>query len=184
MREPDRARLLYRLRELRENGVRIIFDCNFRPILWGSHEKNEDSPETNALPWYEKAIAASDIVFISRDEIRVLGLASGTESRDVCTAVRNAGATEAVLKDGGGYCHIATAENEVSVPARRLETVVDTTAAGDSFSAAYILGRHLGLSPEAAAAGAHVLAAAVVSNRGAAIPADAMPDVFPGTLLS
>ena len=53
--------------------------------------------------------------------------------------------------------------------------VVDTTAAGDSFAAAYIAARLHGLPPEAAAAAGHALAGAVVAHRGAIIPAAAMP---------
>ena len=51
---------------------------------------------------------------------------------------------ELVIKDGAAPC-VLRAEGEVRrVPAIRVERVVDTTAAGDSFSAAYLLGRLLG----------------------------------------
>ncbi len=58
---------------------------------------------------------------------------------------------------------------------RRAARVVDTTAAGDSFAAAYLAARIAGLAPEAAAAEAHRLAGAVIGHRGAVIPRDAMP---------
>jgi len=60
--------------------------------------------------------------------------------------------------------------------------VVDTTAAGDSFSAAYLLGRLLGLPVEESARAAHAVAAAVVQHPGAIVPADATPDVFAGQI--
>ncbi|MDL2271717.1 sugar kinase, partial [Desulfovibrio sp. OttesenSCG-928-I05] len=77
LRETGRARLLARLRELHERGTRIIFDCNFRPILWKGD--GTEKPETNALPWYREIMAVADLVFISRDEIQVLGLPPDTD---------------------------------------------------------------------------------------------------------
>ncbi|HEY8610369.1 MAG TPA: PfkB family carbohydrate kinase, partial [Roseomonas sp.] len=52
----------------------------------------------------------------------------------------------------------------------------DTTAAGDSFAAAYLAARLKGLLPEAAARAGHRLAGAVIRHPGAIIPRDAMPD--------
>jgi 2-dehydro-3-deoxygluconokinase len=47
---------------------------------------------------------------------------------------------------------------------------VDTTAAGDSFNAAYIAARLSGDGPSAAAGLAHRLAAEVIRHRGAIMP--------------
>jgi 2-dehydro-3-deoxygluconokinase len=47
---------------------------------------------------------------------------------------------------------------------------VDTTAAGDSFNAAYIAARMVGKGPAEAAAAAHRLAAQVIRHRGALMP--------------
>jgi len=49
---------------------------------------------------------------------------------------------------------------------------VDTTAAGDSFSAAYLAGRLKGDSPEEAALAGHRLASRVIQVPGALIPRD------------
>jgi 2-dehydro-3-deoxygluconokinase len=61
------------------------------------------------------------------------------------------------------------------VAAPPVANVVDTTAAGDSFGAAYLAARIAGQSGAAAAAAGHRLAGAVISRRGAIIPLDAMP---------
>jgi 2-dehydro-3-deoxygluconokinase len=53
--------------------------------------------------------------------------------------------------------------------------VVDTTAAGDSFGAAYLAARLSGSDPEQAAHAGHRLAGAVIRHRGAIIPREAMP---------
>ena len=85
---------------------------------------------------------------------------------------------ELVIKDGAAPCAIRAAGQVFRVPAVRVERVVDTTAAGDSFSAAYLLGRCLGLPVEDSARAAHAVAGAVVQHSGAVVPADATPDVF------
>ena len=53
--------------------------------------------------------------------------------------------------------------------------VIDTTAAGDSFAAAYIAARLSGLDPIEAARAGHRLAGVVVCYPGAIIPRYAMP---------
>jgi 2-dehydro-3-deoxygluconokinase len=55
------------------------------------------------------------------------------------------------------------------------QPVVDTTAAGDSFSAAYIAARFAGAEPVEAAHAGHRLAGVVVCYPGAIIPRSAMP---------
>jgi len=57
------------------------------------------------------------------------------------------------------------------MPVRR---VVDTTAAGDAFNAAYLAARYQGLDCEQAAARGHQLAAEVIQFPGAIIPRDVM----------
>ncbi len=56
-----------------------------------------------------------------------------------------------------------------------LTPVVDTTAAGDSFAAAYIAARLAGADPIEAARAGHRLAGVVVCHPGAIIPREAMP---------
>ena len=53
--------------------------------------------------------------------------------------------------------------------------VVDTTAAGDSFAAAYIVARLANTEPVDAARAGHQLAGVVVCHPGAIIPREAMP---------
>ena len=66
------------------------------------------------------------------------------------------------------------ARSRRSLPSR-CEDVIDTTAAGDSFAAAYLAARLGGAEPAAAAMSGHRLAGAVVRHRGAIVPRSAMP---------
>lgn len=68
-------------------------------------------------------------------------------------------------------------EARIDVPAVKLpkEKVIDTTAAGDSFSAGYLAVRLTGGSATDAAKRGHLTASTVIQYRGAIIPHDAMP---------
>ena len=64
---------------------------------------------------------------------------------------------------------------EHAVKADPVSKVVDTTAAGDSFAAAYLAARLDGIAPVEAALAGHRLAGVVIGHRGAIIPRAAMP---------
>ena len=78
------------------------------------------------------------------------------------------------MKQGEGGCLLSVGDVVTPVPARSVE-VVDTTAAGDSFNAAYLFSRACDIDPLAAADCGHQLAGAVVGQRGAILHRDAMP---------
>ena len=73
-----------------------------------------------------------------------------------------------ILRFDGGFASEVKAEPVT-------EPVVDTTAAGDSFAAAYIAARLAGADPIEAARAGHRLAGVVVCHPGAIIPRAAMP---------
>lgn len=168
LRPASRDRLLLRLEALAKAGVSIDFDCNYRPLLWDS------VATTRAV--YERVIGFAHRVLITVEELEVLGI----EATPLAGAAHFAAkpGLEVVIKDGAKPCTLIHDGAIETVPAVRVDKVVDTTAAGDSFSAAYLIGRSLGLDPAEAARRAHVVAAAVVGHRGAIIPKSALPDVF------
>ena len=70
-----------------------------------------------------------------------------TAGEDVIARTHNAGVKEVVVKRGADSCLVSIAgEGLVDVPAVKLpkEKVIDTTAAGDSFSAGYLAVRLTG----------------------------------------
>ena len=87
----------------------------------------------------------------------------------------HAGSAELVLKRPDLTCHVSAPSVDVVVKAEPVPDVVDTTAAGDSFAAAYLAARLGGAAPARAAAAGHRLAGVVVGHRGAIIPRTAMP---------
>lgn len=168
LRPQSRSRLIARLDELARDGVAVDFDCNYRPLLW-------ENVETTRLV-YEEIIGFASRVMVTVEELSVLGIEPTPEAGAAHFAAMPR--LEVVIKDGAKPCTLIHAGKIETVPAIAVDKVVDTTAAGDSFSAAYLLGRSLGLAPMDAARRAHVVAGAVVQHRGAIIPEDATPDVF------
>lgn len=158
-------RLLARLSDLRARGKTIFFDYNHRPHLWPSQEK--------AVACYARVAALSHTAFLSRDEGAAL---LGCETaRDIHMHLLGMGVAESVIRDGRSPCSVCVGDRIFQIDAKESVRVVDTTAAGDSFSAAYLVARMFGRSVQESAALGHALAASVISCQGAVIPESAMP---------
>ncbi|MRT56534.1 sugar kinase [Enterobacteriaceae bacterium RIT693] len=166
--EASRAKLMALLKEARANGCKVIFDNNYRPRLWASRD------ETQRV--YQQMLVFTDIAFLTLDDEDLLWGAAPAD--EVIRRTHAAGVEEVVIKRGAEPCLVSVrGENVLEVPALRLakEKVVDTTAAGDSFSAGYLAVRLTGGTTEEAAKRGHLTAGTVIQYRGAIIPLEAMP---------
>ncbi|MCI1899610.1 MAG: sugar kinase [Enterobacter sp.] len=165
----SREKLLSLLHECRANGGKVIFDNNYRPRLWASREETQQV--------YQHMLQCTDIAFLTLDDEDALWGEKPVE--EVIARTHEAGVTEVVIKRGADSCLVSVAGDAVvDVPAVKLakEKVIDTTAAGDSFSAGYLAVRLTGGTPSDAAKRGHLTASTVIQYRGAIIPRDAMPD--------
>jgi len=165
----SRAKLLSLLKECRANGGKVIFDNNYRPRLWASKEETREV--------YQQMLACTDIAFLTLDDEDLLWGEQPVET--VIERTQQAGVSEVVIKRGADSCLVAiTGEAVIEVPAVKLpkEKVIDTTAAGDSFSAGYLAVRLTGGDAAEAAKRGHLTASTVIQYRGAIIPRDAMPE--------
>ena len=161
--DEGRDRLFSVLRDARSAGKRVAFDTNFRPRGW---------PDLAvARSAFRQAFACADIILASTEDLDLL---FGDTGVDELLAFSDR--AEIVLKHPDLTCRVLSKGEEILVPGKPAENVVDTTAAGDSFAAAYLNARLSGKSPEAAAQSGHRLAGQVVRYRGAIIPRDAMPN--------
>lgn len=164
----SRDRLMALLARCRANGGQVIFDNNYRPRLWADR--------ACAQAAYRAMLSHTDIAFLTLDDEHLLW---GEQPLDeVIARTRQAGAREIVIKRGADACLVALDDAPlIEVPAVHLakEKVIDTTAAGDSFSAGYLARRLTGADAAAAAQRGHQLASTVIQHRGAIIPAEAMP---------
>jgi 2-dehydro-3-deoxygluconokinase len=158
-----KARLFAALRHARESGTRVAFDTNFRVRLW---------PDLDiARAVYRDAFAAADIALASTEDL--LPLYPGESNEGLLTRISS---PEAILKlaEPASVLRFEGVLREVKAEPVT-QPVVDTTAAGDSFAAAYLAARLAGADPIEAAYAGHRLAGAVVCHPGAIIPLAAMP---------
>ena len=161
-----RERLFALVRRLRERGAWLVFDNNYRARLW------PDAASARAA--FERFLAEADIALVTLDD--ALALAPAEPAADVLARTLALPCAEVVVKRGAAPALVRVAGAplaEVAPP--RVERVVDTTAAGDSFAAGYLAARLRGLAPDRAAGVGNRLAACVIGHPGAIIDADAMP---------
>ncbi len=157
--EADRSVFLEALRAARRSGSRVAFDPNLRPRLWQSIGTMCDCVTA--------ASGLSDIVMPSyEDEMTFF------DDKDAdATADRylRAGAKTVVVKNGSESGVCATEGARHSFEPQAVQRLVDTTAAGDSFNAAF-LAEFLATGDlvKSADAGAG-LAANVIQHRGALV---------------
>jgi len=162
----SRARLYKRLAQLAESNTKIYFDYNYRPHLWKTTAEGIEA--------YEAILSWCDTVFVGLDELAALHDVATTEAGHKFLAGN--GVRESVIRSGAEFCSIQVGHQYFDIPPEKVTKVVDTTAAGDSFSGAYMLARNTGCTVGKAARVAHRMAAYVIGHKGAVAPLDAMPD--------
>jgi len=158
-----RARLFAALKRARESGARFAFDTNFRARGW---------PDLDvARSVYREAFELADIVLASTEDL--LPLYPGESNEALLARIPGA---EVVLKLSEPASIVRLEGVPYPIKAKPVEQpVADTTAAGDSFAAAYVAARLVGADPIEAARAGHRLAGVVVCHPGAIIPRAAMP---------
>lgn len=159
--EPAREALFRTLAAARARGGSVVFDTNFRPRGWPDRAVAEQV--------YERVLGLADMVLASAEDLHLLFGEEGD-----ARVLRHAAAAEIVLKMDRPIVRVLHAGHDIEVAAQPVARVVDTTAAGDSFAAAYLAARLQGRTPEEAARAGHALAGLVVGFPGAIIPRDAM----------
>ncbi|CNI12661.1 sugar kinase [Yersinia ruckeri] len=170
----SRQRLLKLLQTCRAKGGKVIFDNNYRPRLWQSQAETQEA--------YHAMLSCTDMAFLTLDDEDMLWGKMSVEQ--VIDRTQALGVNEIIIKRGADACIVwhreagsqLPAEQQV-IPAVRLpkEKIVDTTAAGDSFSAGYLAVRLTGGSAQQAAVRGHLTASTVIQYRGAIIPLAVMP---------
>ena len=155
------GRFLAIIEMARQQGVKVAFDGNFRPRGWKG-----DLSRTRTV--FMEALKRVDIALPTYDDEAVLW---GDPSPEATVERLQAfGIAEIVVKNGPNSALVATGGQSEFIPVPEVVVPVDTTAAGDSFNAAYIAARLSGKQPREAAAEAHRLAGEVIRHRGAIMP--------------
>lgn len=165
-----RERVYALMASMRALGAQVVFDNNYRPRLW-------PDPLTARACFTRAFELASTALVTADDHQAVMGLESLEEA--VAHAQRlpppeiliKRGAASTLLRQAGRSAW----QQAATVPVPK---VVDTTAAGDSFAAAYLSRRLLGADALPAAEFGNRLAARVIQHRGAVIAPELMRDLI------
>ena len=163
----DRARLLRVLEKIQRQGVRIVFDTNFRRNLWRTTKQ--------AREWMDAVSNLVDVALVSFDDQQAMF--ADAAPVETCTRLASHGIGEIVVRNGAGPCTVAAGGDTASFEPLPPVEAVDTTAAGDSFNAAYIAARLIGLGIGEAVRAGQSLAQTVVGYHGAIIPAQKTPSL-------
>jgi 2-dehydro-3-deoxygluconokinase len=143
------------------SGARVAIDGNFRPRGWGG-----DLGRARAT--FERFFRLADMALPTFDDEQMLW---GDEKPEQTLArLAGWGIAEIALKRGAEGAIVVAAGVATAVPVLKTVTPVDTTAAGDSFNAAYLAARLKGQAPAEAARAGHALAGIVIQHRGAIVP--------------
>ena len=151
--------LLHFLTEYRNNGGLIVFDSNYRQILWKSKKVAR-----SVISKYWQIV---DIALPSIDDEKELFDLQNEE--DVVNNLVKFGVKFGALKRGekGPYSLSNNKQSEIYKTERN---VIDSTAAGDSFNGAYLAALINGFSQEISLIHGHKLASKVIKYNGAIIP--------------
>jgi 2-dehydro-3-deoxygluconokinase len=154
----------------RTNGGIVVMDSNYRPRGWGGDL-------ARARSTFERFWRLSHVALPTFDDEQMLwNDATPAHTADRLT---NLGITEIVIKNGAAGATVrAEGRDQLVMPPPLTAKIVDTTAAGDSFNAAYLTRRMRGVAPADAALDAHKLAAIVIQHPGAIVPARATAAVL------
>lgn len=154
-----RSALIDRLVAARAEGKITAFDPNIRPALWEDPAVMRDT--------LTRAARGAGILLPSFDDEAAQ---FGDADMPACAARwRAAGASEVVVKNGGGPMFLQDKAGTRTVDVARA-TPVDSTGAGDSFNGGYLAARLQGQDMAAAAQAGHAMSLRVIAHRGALIP--------------
>lgn len=169
---PDSSKtlLLDTLAKLKTSGVKIAVDSNYRPRLWAD--------ATQACEWLDRLYQLSDIALVTGDDEDLLLGNTDTEPAVVAARLHALGVEQVVVKLGSAGAMWSHAGEQGIVAGNKIDRVVDTTAAGDSFNAAYLAAWCADLPMAACCEWGNNLAGQVIQHKGAVIPVEFMHDLI------
>ena len=157
------------LADFQAAGGKVVFDSNYRPRLWKTKE--------NAQQVTLRALLLANVALLTDEDEQMLW---GSNSMASLVARYSAGnLTELVLKRGALDVVFSLRANpqqafgaaqSIAVP--KVDKIVDTTAAGDSFNGAYLATRVQGGGVEDAIRSGCACAGLVIGHKGAITPRD------------
>lgn len=165
----DREILIEMLQAASEKGVQIAFDSNYRPALWDTEEQ--------ARQCYSEVLSVTDLALVTNDDERLLW--GDNSDEQTLARLHSAGVKRAVLKRGKDACIFRDfdANQQEIVAPHKIEHVVDTTSAGDSFNAGFLAAWLAERAAKECAELGHQMAGTVIQHKGAIIAKEAMAHI-------
>jgi 2-dehydro-3-deoxygluconokinase len=146
------------LKKFRLNGGKVIFDSNYRPILWKT--------QYQAKNYYIKVYKNCDIALPTYDDEKLLF--NYKTKKECVQAIQKKGVKDIVLKLGKDGCFYLDEGKQVLVSTGKVKSI-DTTGAGDSFNAGYISAIINGKGKNNACKYGNSIAKKVIRKKGAII---------------
>ena len=168
---PALDRLAAALTAARTGGARVVMDGNYRPRGWGGDGER-------ARAQFERFWRLADVALPSLEDLTLLW--GDADASAAVARLAGLGIGEIVVKEGPDGASIGGPGGAERVPVPAPVAAVDTSAAGDSFNAAYLARRISGGTVREAVLAGHRLASVVVQHRGAIVPRAATEAVLGG----
>ena len=166
----------------KEAGRKVVFDIDYRPVLWGLTSKeageNRFVADQDVTDRLQKVAGACDLIVGTEEEFHILG--GNTDTLECLKTVRGISTAELVCKLGPDGCVVFKDEigddlhAGVKGPGFRVE-VFNVLGAGDGFLSGYLSGWLRDMPTEECCRRANACGAIVVSRHGCA---PAMPTEY------
>ena len=151
--------------EVRRRGGAVAFDPNYRPRGWSGVDEARDAMQ----------MIAPEVSYWLTTDGDEKALYGSADAAAIVARWQGAGVQEVIVKQGARGATVNVDASVVGVPVDGPVNVVDSTAAGDSFNAAYLMARMGGADVREAASRGNRMAGAVIQVPGAILPASQMP---------
>ncbi|TWB64049.1 bifunctional 5-dehydro-2-deoxygluconokinase/5-dehydro-2-deoxyphosphogluconate aldolase [Nitrospirillum viridazoti] len=171
-------------RLVKENGGRVVFDIDYRPVLWGlaGRDRGEDRfvAHEGVTTRLREVLPLCDLIVGTEEEIHILG--GVTDTLAALSVIRAQTGALIVCKQGAGGCTAfpsaipATLAEGVVVPGFPVE-VFNVLGAGDAFMAGFLRGWLRDEPLERCCAWGNACGAIVVSRHGCAPAMPTWPEL-------
>ena len=158
--EEDLADFWDFIKSLKSTGCQVVFDPNYRPVLWSSPQAARDA--------FAIAYSLSDTVLPGVDDHKELYDQHSAD--EVASHLESIGVKEIIIKNGEQGVLISVDGERLHIDITPVAKVVDTTSAGDAFNGGYLSARHQGKSVKDAVLYGAEVAACVIQHKGAIVP--------------
>lgn len=155
----DRLSFWQMVEQLKQAGVSIVFDPNYRARMWDSTAQAKEQ--------FEQAFSYADIMLPGVDDFEQLYDITTSEAvYDFCKQYQF---KELIIKNGEAGIDCYLNEQTYHFPITPVKSVIDTTSAGDSFNGVYLGARCQGFNITDSIKLASKAAGFVIQHQGAIV---------------